>query len=1001
MKSYSNLSQTGFYQNRRMFAFFIIFALIVGVFPLSAVANPTQASLNTVQNFFIGFYKRPADPGGLVYWANRLDVSGGSLADIIPAFANSPEATALLGPINSGNISTVVGGFYQAAFGRAPDAVGLAFYVNGFNAGTFTPASIIINILDGAQGTDRQTIDNKRAAANFFTLTIDPLLDGNLLAMYDAADIPAARDFLSPISFDPATAKTAADAERYVIDRIANPDDSILTSSVLDKYIVVFQQGTTRDALLNAQNIVKQSGGSIGFTYTSALLGFSFKAPASVVQSIRKIPGVLAIEADQRMSINVVTQPPTPLTPPPTGLDRTDTRLLPLDGLYKYSNLTGGAGVHAYVIDTGILIAHTDFGGRASVAFDTFGGTGIDCNSHGTHVAGTIGGTTYGIAKQVNLHAVRVLDCAGNGTVAGVIAGVDWVTLNATHPAVANMSLGGGFSAALNTAVTNSIAAGITYAVAAGNDNVDACGGSPASTPTAITVGAIDPLNDNRPAPPAYAATCWGSTHGSNFGSCLDLFAPGHNILSDGIASTTATAPKCGTSMAAPHVAGVVARYLTNHPAASPATVWNHLHVNTNNIFGVTAGWPGIINRGAGSPNELLHYGFLDTATDNGDPHITTVDGVHYDFQGAGEFVSLRDANGLQIQTRQTPVNGICVSLNTAVAARVGTHRVSYQPNINGVPDPSGLQLRVDGVLTTLGASGLNLGEGARVANSAVGSGITINFPDETILNVIPNFWTSQGKWYLNVNVANTSAAEGLMGVVATNSWLPALPDGTSLGPLPAAAHQQYVDLNQTFANAWRVTDSSSLFDYAPGTSTKTFTLNSWPAETPPCTLAGDTTKPPVPLDAVTAQRLCSGIIDKNNNANCIFDVTLTGEPNFAETYLLSQKIEMGATTTNLNANKNPAIFGDAVIFTATVARTATLAQENIPIGTVQLTINGRNAGEPQKLDAKGQASWSTSTLDVGDYQVAVKYTPNTGSVFLDSSSVDLSYRVNAQIGTF
>jgi hypothetical protein len=202
--------------------------------PVSVAASPTPASLNTVQNFFIGFYNRPADPGGLVYWANRLDTRGGSLVDIIPAFAASPEAAALFGPINSGTISTVVSGFYQAAFGRGPDAVGLAFYVNGFNAGTFTPASIIINILNGAQGTDLQTINNKQAAANFFTLAIDPLLNGNLQATYDAADIAAARTFLSGISFNPATAKTAADAKQYVINNIANPGDLILNPSKLN-----------------------------------------------------------------------------------------------------------------------------------------------------------------------------------------------------------------------------------------------------------------------------------------------------------------------------------------------------------------------------------------------------------------------------------------------------------------------------------------------------------------------------------------------------------------------------------------------------------------------------------------------------------------------------------------------------------------------------------------------------------------------------------------------
>ena len=469
-------------------------------------------------------------------------------------------------------------------------------------------------------------------------------------------------------------------------------------NTIPGQYIVVFKPGTDRKAVLAAQDMVKRLDGTVGFTYTSALIGFSAKLSPKAVEALRAVPGVAYIEADQKGSINTV-QPPNPSGNPPTGLDRTSERLLPLDSRYTYSET--GAGVHAYILDTGIRATHMEFGGRASGAFTAvMDGNGTnDCNGHGTHVAGTIGGATFGIAKGVTLHAVRVAQCSGSVAGADAIAGVDWVTNNAIRPAVANMSLGFGAFTALDTSVTSSIASGVTYIVAAGNANTDACTTSPARVPTAITVGAIDPGNDSR-------------ASFSNFGACLDLFAPGLNILSAWNTNDTATNTISGTSMATPHVTGVVALYLQNHTAATSADVWTAIH-NADDVS-TTAGWAGVTSPGTGSPNELLHWGSLNDGVDDGDPHLTTVDGVHYDFQSAGEFVVLRDRDGLEIQTRQTPVatasaiadsyTGLttCVSLNTAVAARVGTHRVTFQPNLSGVPDPAGLQLRVDGNLAAL-----------------------------------------------------------------------------------------------------------------------------------------------------------------------------------------------------------------------------------------------------------------------------------------------------------
>jgi hypothetical protein len=417
--------------------------------------------------------------------------------------------------------------------------------------------------------------------------------------------------------------------------------------------------------------------------------------------------------------------------------------------------------------------------------------------------------------------------------------------------------------------------------------------------------------------------------------------------------------------------------------------------------------WGDTSNSGGLNPDGTAEFdAYTDSVTggpaaNEGDPHLVTVDGTPYDFQSAGEFVALRDSDGLEIQTRQTPVsttstlgpNGhtgltTCVSLNTAVAARVGTHRVSYQPNLNGVPDPSGLQLRVDGVLTTLGASGLNLGSGGRVAKA--GDGIEIDFPNGTVLVVTPLFWSSYSVWYLNVNVYHTSAVLGVMGAITSGTWLPRLPDHSSLGPRPVALHDRYVDLYQKFADAWRVTQATSLFDYAPGTSTATFTLSIWPMENQQCVIPQ--TPPVRPLDPQRALALCRGVAGKQRQANCVFDVTVTGEPGFAKLYLNTERVQAGLTSIVVSADKDRSRNGEVVTFAASVMRAVSKGR-GAPTGTVQFILDGERAGVPVRL-VNGRATWKTSTLKAGKHQVAARYTPIKTSVFLASSSPDTLHTV-------
>ncbi|MFE9772742.1 S8 family serine peptidase [Streptomyces sp. NPDC005931] len=369
-------------------------------------------------------------------------------------------------------------------------------------------------------------------------------------------------------------------------------------NAVADSYVITLKGARAGSA--EGRAVAKKYGAEIERTYTKALNGYEIEATEAEAERLAADPAVASVVQNRTFRITG-TQP----SPPSWGLDRIDQKSLPLNNSYTYPD-SAGQGVTAYVIDTGVRVTHSDFGGRASDGYDAVDNdnTAQDGHGHGTHVAGTVAGSAYGVAKKAKIVGVRVLNNSGSGTTAQVVAGIDWVARNAVKPAVANMSLGGSADSAIDTAVRNAIATGVTFVVAAGNESTNASTKSPARVTEAITVGATT-SSDARA---SY----------SNYGSVLDLFAPGSSITSAWRTSDTATNTISGTSMASPHVAGAAALHLADNPSATPAQVSSAL---------TTAATSGVVgNPGTGSPNRLLYVGSGGTTPPPGDRFENTAD---------------------------------------------------------------------------------------------------------------------------------------------------------------------------------------------------------------------------------------------------------------------------------------------------------------------------------------------------------------------------------------
>ena len=535
-----------------------------------------------------------------------------------------------------------------------------------------------------------------------------------------------------------------------------------------------------------ADGRAKARGARIERVFEHAIKGFSAKMTRRQAEELAADPAILLVEEDQIITVDATQTNAT------WGLDRIDQTDLPLNATYNY-NTTAGT-VHTYVIDTGIYLPHTEFGGRAQFGFDSVrdGRNGVDCHGHGTHVAGTIGGAVYGVAKSVNLYAVRVLNCTGSGTTSSVIAGIDWVTANHRSPAVANMSLGGGASTSLDNAMRNSIASGVTYVVAAGNENVDACAGSPARLKEAITAGA-SAANDVR-------------ASFSNYGSCVDLFAPGVNISSAWYSGVTATRNLSGTSMAAPHTAGVAALYLAANPTKTPAEV--EAAIKGNAVSGRLSAI------GAGSPNLLLQAQFVSASAGQPTPLVNGV--------------TLQNITGVAGSERYYTIDVPVGASNLQIAVSGGTGNVDLYARAGSAPTTSVFDCRSVNagnaescVFAAPGATTyyVMLHTSADYAGVALTAGYTVAAVNQ---NPVANFSAAAN----GLQVTFTDISSDADGSIASWQWL--FGDGGS----STLRNPIY-----TYAAAGSYTVSLTVTDDRGGSNTRTAVINvTAPVSAAPCT---------------------------------------------------------------------------------------------------------------------------------------------------------------------
>ncbi|MGW1410570.1 S8 family peptidase [Streptomyces sp. NPDC002403] len=401
--------------------------------------------------------------------------------------------------------------------------------------------------------------------------------------------------------------------------------------TISGSYIVTLDESAADAGSAKGRALAEEYGAKIKKTYRAAVNGYAVELSESRAKKFAADPAVESVVQNRTFRVTG-TQP----SPPSWGLDRIDQKSLPLNQSYTYPD-NGGEGVTAYIIDTGVRITHSDFGGRASYGYDAIDNdnTAQDGYGHGTHVAGTVAGSAYGVAKKAKIVAVRVLDDSGSGTTAQVVAGIDWVTANAVKPAVANMSLGGGADSVLDAAVRKSIASGITYAVAAGNESTDASTKSPARVTEAITVGSTTSTD--------------ARSSFSNYGSVVDIFGPGSSITSAWNTGDSAINTISGTSMATPHVAGAAALYLADHPSESPAQVSAGL---------VAAASTGVVtNPGTGSPNRLLNVGSGSTTPPGGKKFESTTSHTIADNSTVESPITVTGVTGNAPAALSVPVN--------------------------------------------------------------------------------------------------------------------------------------------------------------------------------------------------------------------------------------------------------------------------------------------------------------------------------------------------------